>query len=459
MGPVKLSADAKVLRQDALLAAVVTVITLGVAVVEARLVAMDPAIELEMTPARFWALGTVACVQALFLALRRSRTSAMFVAVAACQLALVAIAPEVMAHGVALLVAAYTAGARLPMRVALSVAVPAVVAEALVVVVSGWELSNLLGTVTGQVASVAISYIGAIFAGSYVASRRRERELERMQARAEVAAQREHAATAIAAERNRIARELHDVAAHHLSGMIVQASAVDRLIGRDDDAARSGAAWIRSQGKATLENLRQVVGLLRDDNSADPNSPVPSLEVLPALVAEARQAGVDVVLEQTGGTRPLPPIADISCYRIVQQALTNVRQHAPGAATLVRLDHQPHVLRIDVVNGPATRAAADLAGGGGSGLIGMRERADLIGADLTAGPSDDGGWQVRLHLPLRDDDGNVGVGENRRMAHGGDTRPLARGDSQGLAQEDYHAVARNGDAATDVPHDETGEPT
>src|SRR5690606_2354963 len=162
-------------------------------------------------------------------------------------------------------------------------------------------------------------------------------------------------------------------------GMIVQASATGRLIGRDDDAARSGAAWIRPQGKATLEDLRQVLGLLRDDTTADPNAPAPGLAGLPAPLAAARRTGTDVAPGTRGQAPRRPPIAGLSCYRSTQQALTNVRQHAPGARVRVRLDCSPRVVRIEVVNGPAAHAPAELAGGGGSGLIGMRERADLIG--------------------------------------------------------------------------------
>src|SRR5690606_33232766 len=112
-----------------------------------------------------------------------------------------------------------------------------------------------------------------------------------------VQVQRARAEAAVVAERNMIARELHDVAAHHLSGMVIQAAAVERLIGRDAEAARAGAAWIRAQGKATLENLRQVVGLLRDTDT-DGNAPVPGVSALPALVEEARRLGSEVAFER-----------------------------------------------------------------------------------------------------------------------------------------------------------------
>ncbi|WP_123813160.1 sensor histidine kinase [Myceligenerans xiligouense] len=395
-------------RQDAVLAAAVTVVTLGVVVLEVRLIRTDPSVAL--SDAQAWALGVLSCAQAVLLVGLRSRPVVTLAAVAACQVVLVAAVPDIAAHGIALLIAAYTVGAHRPVRAVLGVAVPAVLLEAVTAAAAAWGRPDAWTIVGSQAGSAALAYGGAAFVGSYVASRRRERELERLSARAQIAAQRERAETAVAAERGRIARELHDVAAHHLSGMIVQAAAVDRLIGRDDDAARSGAAWIRSQGKATLENLRQVVGLLRDDAGVDGNAPVPGLEALETLVEEARRTGTDVVLERTGGAVRLPPIADISCYRVVQQALTNVRQHAPGAAARVRLTYGPRDVELEVVNGPAARAPAKLAGGGGSGLIGMRERAGLIGADLAAGPADDGGWRVRLRLPVSPDDGRVGAG-------------------------------------------------
>lgn len=406
-------------RQDAVLAAAVTVITLGVVLAMVRLIAPDPAVGL--SSAQSWALGVLSCAQAPFLALRRTWPVATLVAVAVCQVALVAVAPEVMSHGIALLVAAYTIGAHAPVRAAFAVIVPAVLLQAATAAIAAWGLPGTSAIVVSQAGSAALAYGGAALVGSYVASRRRERELERMSARAQIAAQRERAETAVAAERGRIARELHDVAAHHLSGMIVQAAAVGRLIGRDDEAARSGAAWIRSQGKATLENLRQVVGLLRDDAGVDGNAPVPGLEALPVLVAEARRTGTDVVLEETGEPRQLPPIADISCYRIAQQALTNVRQHAPGATARVRLAYGPRDVALEVVNGPAAASPAVLAAGGGSGLIGMRERAGLIGADLAAGPAGDGGWRVHLRLPVPDDGGRArqDVGGRAEQTHAG----------------------------------------
>ncbi|WP_460753271.1 sensor histidine kinase [Myceligenerans cantabricum] len=401
------SGERRVHRQDVLLTAVVTMVTIGVVLGELQFIATDPTIRL--TGPQSWALLALSVAQAPWLLLRRVRPVAVLVAVTACQVALVGLVPEIMGHGVPLLVAAYSVGVRTSVPTALRVIVPAVLAESATAAAAGWGMPGGQMMLLGQTASATVAYGGAAFVGSYVATRRRERALERERAWAEIAAQRERAETAVAAERGRIARELHDVAAHHLSGMVVQAAAVDRLIGRDDDAARSGAAWIRSQGKATLENLRQVVGLLRDDAGVDRNAPVPGLEALPALVEENRRTGTDVALERAGDALRLPPIADISCYRIAQQSLTNVRQHAPGAATVVRLVYGPRNVALEIVNGPATGVAGDMAGGGGSGLVGMRERAGLIGADLTAGPTHEGGWRVRLTLPAGDADRTAGA--------------------------------------------------
>nr|BFF26361.1 hypothetical protein GCM10025732_43260 [Glycomyces mayteni] len=194
------------------------------------------------------------------------------------------------------------------------------------------------------------------------------------------------------------------MAAHHLSGMVVQAAAIERLIDRDPAAAKDGAAWIRTQGKETLANLRQVVGLLRERGDAgDGDAPVPGLSALDALVAESRRLGDDVDFAREGEPLVLPPIADISFYRIAQQALTNARQHAPGAPVRLRLAYTDHAVELLAANGSARRAVAE-AGHGGTGLVGMRERADLVGAEFAAGRVADGGWSVRLRLAVREAD-------------------------------------------------------
>ncbi|RRR96874.1 sensor histidine kinase [Glycomyces terrestris] len=395
--------------RDALFALLVAAVTLGSFAVMARLAPADPA--LRVSAGDVWTMGALATAQSLLLCLRRVRPRWCLTAIVALQLAIIATAPQIMAQGFGPAIAAYTLGGLAASRTVLRFAVAAVVLETAMSAAATWGEPGAAATVANQFASSAMLYAGASFIGAYVAAKRRNRIMERERGEAVLRAAREREESAILAERGRIARELHDVAAHHLSGMVVQAAAVERLIERDPAAAREGAAWIRAQGKETLASLRQVVGLLRE-RSGEGNAPVPGLSALDALVEESRRLGDDVRFEREGEPLVLPPIADISLYRIAQQALTNARQHAPGAVVRLRLAYEPHHVDLEAANGRPRREPAAV-GHGGTGLVGMRERADLVGAEFTAGPTVDGGWAVRLRLPVREAD-------RERRAGGGD---------------------------------------
>lgn len=214
---------------------------------------------------------------------------------------------------------------------------------------------------------------------------------------------------ALIQERRRLAGELHDVAAHHLAGIVVQAAALERLIDRDPQMARDAAQQLRRQAKETLSGLRSVVGLLRSDKEAEESSP--GLRDLPELVASTRALGVDIELLD-GGIRSggadeadvgdaliLSPLADSAVFRVTQQAISNALQHAPGSPITVELRRAEDSLELSVLNGPARRPPTD-PGGGGTGLTVMRERTDAVGGSLQAGPVEGGGWRVRLVLPL-----------------------------------------------------------
>ena len=215
--------------------------------------------------------------------------------------------------------------------------------------------------------------------------------------------------SALIQERRRLAGELHDVAAHHLAGIVVQAAALERLIDRDPQTAREAAQQLRRQAKETLSGLRSVVGLLRSDEEAEESSP--GLRDLPELVASTRALGVDIELLDGGilsggadeadvGDAPiLSPLADTAVFRVAQQAISNALQHAPGSPITVELRRAEDSLKLSVLNGSARRPSTDL-GGGGTGLTVMRERADAVGGSLHAGPVEGGGWRVRLVLPL-----------------------------------------------------------
>lgn len=218
------------------------------------------------------------------------------------------------------------------------------------------------------------------------------------------AVDREHSAlvaAAIAQERVAMARELHDIAAHHLTGIAVMTGAVERQIDTDPAGAKAAVRQVRAQSTSMLRELRGLVGLLRTAGSESGEvAGEESLAGIERLVEAARAAGRDVRLARRG---PEPdgvgPLAQLSAYRTVQEALSNAARHAPGAACEVIVDaRDPAAVVVVVRNGPpAQRTAASARTG--VGLVGMRERAELTDAEFDAGASDDGGWQVRLRIP------------------------------------------------------------
>ncbi|GAB3661848.1 sensor histidine kinase [Glycomyces tarimensis] len=387
--------------RDAVLAVAVSLATLALFAVMGRAILAEPFPE--VTAGQVQAVAVIAGAQSLLLCLRRVRPWLCLALVVASQTPIIAITPEINARAFAPLIAAYTVGTLTTGRLAAAAAAGAVVVEVGAAAAVMWAQDGSPGMVANHLGSSAAVYVAAVFVGLHVAARRRYVAAERERAAQAIASQRDRARAAVAAERTRIARELHDVAAHHLSGMVIQAAAVERLIDRDSESAKSGAAWIRSQGKATLANLRQVVGLLRehDGPGEDGNAPVPGLAAIEALVEDARRLGAEVGLEREGTPFRLPPIADISLYRIAQQSLTNARQHAPGAPVKVRLAYGERDVELEIVNGPSVQDDTVGVGSGGAGLVGMRERAELIGAELALGPTDDGGWRAALRLPVR----------------------------------------------------------
>lgn len=207
------------------------------------------------------------------------------------------------------------------------------------------------------------------------------------------------AALAAAEERTRIARELHDVVAHGLSLMVVQAEAAEEMLARSPAAAAEPIRRVQETGRESLGEMRRLLGVLRSAGEAAPStSPQPSLSRLPDLVREAAEVGLPVDVETAGTPVDLPLGVELAAYRIVQEALTNTRRHAAARRARVRLAYTADALRVDVSDdgrGP---------GGGrdGHGLIGMRERAALYGGTLDAGPGDGGGFRVTAVLPLQD---------------------------------------------------------
>ncbi|WP_454050121.1 sensor histidine kinase [Cellulomonas sp. Marseille-Q8402] len=383
--------------RDAALAGVVLVVTLAMLV----LLVSPAAAGEDVVVTHRGALVALGSAQAVVLALRRTRPVLTLALVVLAQIGVVASVPtDLSIRGLAPLVAGYTIGTLLPTRRALAVTTVAVVVETVGSALAAPGPGPLGPLLLLHLLGSAVSYPVAALVGSSVATRRRYLELVRLRAAEAVRAQHATARAAVVAERARMARELHDVAAHHLSGMVVQAAAVERLVDPDPAAAKAGAAWIRAQGKETLDNLRLVVGVLREGpDASDGHAPVPGVADLEHLVATAQGLGARVDLERTGGEAALGPLADVALYRVAQEALANARQHAPGATVGVRLRVDDAEVVLEVRNAVAPAAPPPAGGRQGVGLVGMRERAALVGGTLSAGPTPDGGWSVRIVVP------------------------------------------------------------
>jgi signal transduction histidine kinase len=203
---------------------------------------------------------------------------------------------------------------------------------------------------------------------------------------------------AVEEERGRIARELHDVIAHSLSVIVVQAGAAERISGRRPEQTEETLRSIQQIGRQALAEMSHLVGVLRTGGEEVGLEPQPGLAQLESLLDETRAWGLPVELHVEGQVHTLPPGLDLSAYRIVQEALTNARKHAGTAHVRLSLHYRANCVEIEVTD-DGRGAASDL--GGGHGLIGMRERASLFGGTLEAGPRAEGGFAVRALLPLQ----------------------------------------------------------
>ena len=237
--------------------------------------------------------------------------------------------------------------------------------------------------------------VGAWLAGMVVHGRRDAAALT-----AHASALEHEAKIATANERARVARELHDIVSHNLSVVVVQAAgARAQAEQRDPDPAT--LEKIERSGREALIEMRRMLGVLREDDGAHPAvAPHPGIEQLPGLAERVRAAGLAVELELKGPFAGLPPAIDLSTYRIVQEALTNTLKHAgPAAHAHVRVHREPQALTIEVVDDGRGSVAAT-SPGPGHGLLGMRERATIMGGELHAGPHPLGGFVVNARLPL-----------------------------------------------------------
>lgn len=398
-------------RNDVLLALTFAVVQPAVAFLASTSVPVGP---------RPWFAATAIplAAEGLALVLWRSRPLVCQALVWSAEVATSLLLPAgYVASGYGQLVVSFSMGMRFPLRrtaaalTALSLAYSAV--DNWRDPPNQWELA--MTRVLVNLAACLLPMLG----GAALASSRRYEHSRQELLRREHGRQLE---VALIQERRRLAGELHDVAAHHLAGIVVQAAALERLIDRDPQTARDAAQQLRRQAKETLSGLRSVVGLLRSDEEVEESTP--GLRDLPELVASTRALGVDVELLDGGllGDEPgdgtthttsggvpsgdaaacMPVLSqrtDTAVFRVAQQSISNALQHAPGAPITVELRRTEDSLELTVLNGPAHRPSTD-PGGGGTGLTVMRERADAVGGSLRAGPVEGGGWRVRLVLPL-----------------------------------------------------------
>ena len=289
--------------------------------------------------------------------------------------------------GVGVVIAAFTVATQCTRRVALAMfGVTFVVTTACVVVLARHSLpesvlwSELLKGVLGIVIAGVLG----------LSTKRRAERTERLAARAERAA---------ANERVRIARELHDVVAHHMSVISLQAGVSRYLLDADPAAARTALATVEDASHEALSEMRRLLELLRpeDEDAEVRYEPQPGLAELDGLVERTRAAGVPVKLAVSGRIRSLPSGPDLCAYRVVQESLTNVIKHAGPANVDIDLDYGENTLTLRVLDdGPGQSPA----GAAGHGLRGMRERTELYGGVLTAGPRDEGGFGVTARLPI-----------------------------------------------------------
>jgi signal transduction histidine kinase len=283
--------------------------------------------------------------------------------------------------------------------------------------VAGWlALASDEGSAGAVFLARCAVIAGAFWLGDSQRSRVTLIELLREQARRAETEHLDAERRAVLEERGRISRELHDVVAHALSVIVIQATVASRLVGRDEARASEAIEHVAETGRTALTEMRNVLGRLHaDDAGADPQArdatpeyaPLPTLADLDALVERCRAVGVVVTVERDPGLPPLTAGAELSVVRVVQEALTNVMKHSPNAHAVVRLragsagpDEGAPAVVVEVVDDGAGRGAgAAPSDGRGRGLIGMRERVEALGGTFRAGPASGGGFSVRAVVP------------------------------------------------------------
>jgi signal transduction histidine kinase len=259
---------------------------------------------------------------------------------------------------------------------------------------------------TNDVSMLVAALILPALAAALGRSIRGRRLATRALAEEELRSAKEQAARAVLEERSRIARELHDVVAHHMSVIAIHAETAPYRVAQPPAALAESFSVIRSSAVEAMAELRRMLALLRSPDGASETVPQPGLHEVQDLVQKARASGLEVDLRIHGPARPLPSGLELSAYRIVQEGLSNVLRHAPGASASIEVAYAPDMLRLAIVNSPPATAPAavhDRPAGPAHGLLGMRERVAMLGGVLVARPTPDGGFLVRADLPLDPD--------------------------------------------------------
>ena len=262
------------------------------------------------------------------------------------------------------------------------------------VLVAGWAVMlRAPGIPWTEVLWISFPLVGVFVLSA--ASAHRAEQVRQAVARAQRSEEEAH--RAVEEERSRITRELHDVLAHSVSVMTVQASAVRRLLKPEQEREREALLTVEETGRQALAEMRRMLGMMRSDQEEAARAPQPGLKTLPELVEQVRQSGLPVELSVEGRPLTLPAGVDLSAYRIVQEALTNALKHAGPAHAWVSVRYADDDVEIEVENDGQTDGAGD---GGGHGLVGMRERVALCGGELHSGPRPGGGFKISARLPV-----------------------------------------------------------
>jgi signal transduction histidine kinase len=286
--------------------------------------------------------------------------------------------------------ALYTVVTRVPLLRALGFAAGVAVA-----LMAATVAGNPFGPTGGGFYLIPAMIAVALFIGTAVANQRGRAAAAKEKAEGE-------GLRRVDEERLRIARELHDIVAHSMATINVQAGVAQHVLADNPAAAREALQAIRQSSKDGLRELRAILNVLRQADEGDPTQPAPGLGQLDSLIANADNAGLAVTLRQSGESTPdLPPAVDLAAYRIVQESLTNVIKHAgPAATATVSLRHAGSGLEIEVTDTGLGPGPGPMASCEGHGLIGMRERAASVGGSLKSGPGPEGGYRVFALLPV-----------------------------------------------------------